>query len=255
MKVNVSKTEALFVVCGEGSKKLNKTIQKKQVKFGQGDSSFSATPSVKYVGAQVRGDGRSFEEVSTRISKATAAHARLTLRVWRSTSIATPLKLRLWNSLVRSILLYATEVCVMTVTDEARLERFQTKKLRHLLKSPAHLGRVSNYDIRDRARVFSIQTTLLFRRLCWWRHVLRPVFVERPDHGYDETVGVRAILFGRFAFENDNADGSGVVSDRMASLCRDLRALLPTLPASRQREVYQRTGLHAVGDVVERVWL
>eukprot|EP00959_Pyramimonas_sp_CCMP1952_P073199 1530257-Pyramimonas_sp.AAC.1 len=210
MKVNVSKTEALFVVRGKGSKKLNTDIQKKMVKFGTGDSAFSATPSVKYVGAQVRGDGRSSEEITTRISKATAAHARLTLRVWRSTSISTALKIRLWNSLARSILLYATEVCVMTASDEARVERFQTKKLRHLLKSPVHLERVSNPVIRERARVFSIHPTLVHRRLCWWRHVLRPVFLEDPAGAplaYDGSVGVRALMFGRLSFETEGGGG------------------------------------------------
>eukprot|EP00959_Pyramimonas_sp_CCMP1952_P239768 5010557-Pyramimonas_sp.AAC.1 len=41
----------------------------------------------------------------------------------------------------------------------------------------------------------------------------------------------------------------------MASLCRDLRELLSSLPEARRAELCQSAGLEVVGDIIEREWL
>eukprot|EP00959_Pyramimonas_sp_CCMP1952_P114024 2384623-Pyramimonas_sp.AAC.1 len=82
-----------------------------------------------------------------------------------------------------------------------RLEQWQNRKLRHLLRSPAHLTRIPNEAIRRKAKVFTIESTLLCRRLRWWQKVVLPgLSPDKPE--YDPSRAVRSVIFGRLSFEN-----------------------------------------------------
>ena len=59
---------------------------------------------------------------------------------------------------------------------------------------------------------------------------------------------------GQFSFESEGGGGGGALSDRMASLSRDLRELLPALPAARGAEIWQLARLEVFGDRVKRAW-
>eukprot|EP00959_Pyramimonas_sp_CCMP1952_P440666 9225971-Pyramimonas_sp.AAC.1 len=79
----------------------------------------------------------------------------------------------------------------MTRAGLKRLERWQTRELRHIPRSQAHMHRVSNSDIRRRANIFIVSSTLLYRRLQWWRHVIaRGLLPGPPDH--EPAIAVRS---------------------------------------------------------------
>ncbi|CAK0846574.1 unnamed protein product [Prorocentrum cordatum] len=131
------------------------------------------TPTVKYLGCLLSATGSYSPEIKTRLTSANKAHGRLAQRVLKG-NLSIRLKVRLWCSLVRSIALHALEVAFLTRADLKKSERWQTRKLRHILRPPAHMHRVSNSDIRKRANIFSVSSTLLHRRLQWRRHVISP---------------------------------------------------------------------------------
>ena len=110
------------------------------------------------------------------------------------------LRVRIWQTLVRSVALYALEVAVLTKGELRRLERWQTIKLRHLLRQPAHTTHLINYEVRRRCRVFTIESTLLERRLRWWQRVIRPGLEASPPD-YDPSLALRATIFGRLSFD------------------------------------------------------
>jgi hypothetical protein len=141
------------LIAGTGPKaeKLHARIDRGEVMITTNAGSCTITPRVKYLGSLVSYDGSNTEEVQARISKANGAHYRLTARVWRSSALWLRTKMRLWISIVRSTLLYALEVRCLTSEELATLERWQNKKLRRILRSPARLYHVTNMEIRRRA--------------------------------------------------------------------------------------------------------
>ena len=85
-----------------------------------------------YLGSKVSttGDG---EEILVRISKASQAFASLR-GTWRSKNINQKTKIRFFKSNVLSTLLYAAESWKMTKTISHKLEVFQNKCLRRILR-------------------------------------------------------------------------------------------------------------------------
>eukprot|EP00959_Pyramimonas_sp_CCMP1952_P229975 4807948-Pyramimonas_sp.AAC.1 len=83
----------------------------------------------------------------------------------------------------------ALSVCTACLSKRGlnRLESWQVNKLRGLLNSPAHLYKKTNREIRKQARTPTVTSTLLLRRLRWWRKVLWPAFREPSDDLYDPT--------------------------------------------------------------------
>jgi hypothetical protein len=88
--------------------------------------------SFKYLGVTLSKDGTCIAEIRIRIATATAAMARLN-RVWKS-NISFQTKFKLFRSLVVSILLYGCETWTLLVDDERRIQAFETKCLRKLLR-------------------------------------------------------------------------------------------------------------------------
>eukprot|EP00959_Pyramimonas_sp_CCMP1952_P403910 8463696-Pyramimonas_sp.AAC.1 len=141
----------LIVTTGRRSKVRKATIRTKQTNVTMDGTLIDATPSVKYLGAKQRDDSSMVEEVTHRIQGGNAAHARLARRAFKC-QFSVRLRGRLWCSLVRSSALYGLEVAVLTKRDLTRLENWQTRKLRFLARSPAHVHHVSSSEIRQRTR-------------------------------------------------------------------------------------------------------
>ena len=69
------------------------------------------------------------------------------------------------------MLLYASETWTLLATDLAKLEVFQMKCLRRILRKSCH--RVSNKEVRDLCKIDAIEKTIRKRRLKWFGHVCR----------------------------------------------------------------------------------
>lgn len=132
--------------------------------------------SFKYLGATLTRDGCCTAEIRIRIGMATSAMSRLD-RIWRSNSISFSTKHRLYKSLVVSILLYGCETWTLLAATEKKLQAFENKCLRKLL-------RISYREHKTNAYVRSTVTSLVGphepllatvkrRKLAWFGHVTR----------------------------------------------------------------------------------
>ena len=202
-QVNHSKLEITARAFGPGAATWNKQIGNGRMCLKVCEHTIRARKSAKYLGALTSADGSANDEIDERIKSARKAHHRLTLRIWRSNAIQLHAKLRLWKTLVRTMLLYALEVRVLTHQQLVKLERFQMKCLRHITRQPAHISRTSNDEIRERCNTHTIESVLRARRLKWTQHVVRPAF-RGADHGYDASLAVRAAIFGTLELESGN---------------------------------------------------
>ena len=131
--------------------------------------------SFKYLGATLSKDGTSNTEVRIRIAQATSAMARLT-RVWKS-DISFEAKHRLYKTLVVSILLYGCETWTLLADTERRIQAFEYKCLRRLLKISYRDHKTNEY-VRSTVESYvgpqePLLATVKRRKLSWFGHINR----------------------------------------------------------------------------------
>ena len=102
--------------------------------------------SFKYLGATLSKDGTCTAEIRIRIVTATAAMARLG-RIWKSSSISFRTKYSLYRALVLSILLYGCEAWTLLAETEKRIQAFEMKFWRRLLRI-SYMDRKTNDYVR-----------------------------------------------------------------------------------------------------------
>ena len=83
--------------------------------------------------------------------------------VWKSSILSKSAKINIFKSNVIAVLLYGCESWRMTKADEAKLDTFQHKCLRRLLKI-YWLMRVSNKEVHRRANTEAISELVRKRR-------------------------------------------------------------------------------------------
>ncbi len=121
-----------------------------------------------YLGSKMTADGDCDVEVNVRISKANQSFAMLK-SVWRSTNLSLHTKIRIYKGNVLSVLLNGSQCWKTTVAVERKLEVFQNKCLRRILRVfwPEN---ISNDDIRDRTERSLCKSQSRWR---WLGHVCR----------------------------------------------------------------------------------
>jgi hypothetical protein len=149
------------------------------------------------------------DAVSARITMASAAMARLR-RVWTQRGIPIVKKLHLYESLVTSILLYGVDAHNLTNAHLQRIEAVQTRHLRRLGESPAHLTRESNEDLRKRLNFASVDVRLRIKRLLLWQRI----FCD------PEMVNVQAALLGKWS--EDQGGTTTVADSRKETFRKDI---------------------------------
>ena len=163
---NLDKTVVLIDLHGRGSrkalKKMNGVItldDGRVVRIAQ---------STKYLGVKIGGHLDSVnEEIGIRIKRANEAMGRL-VKFWRSRTLPLSNKITLYNSLVRTLLTYGMEARVLATSQISRLESAQTRHLRRIGESPAHIEHESNELLRARLKSPSIESWLRKLRLGMW---------------------------------------------------------------------------------------
>ena len=130
----------------------------------------------KYLGATLSKDGTCTAEIRIRIGTATAAMARLS-RIWKSNNISFQTKYRLYRSLVLSILLYGCETWTLLAETERRIQAFEMKCLRRLLrisymdhKTNDYVRAIINTNVGPQEPLLA---TVKRRKLTWFGHVTR----------------------------------------------------------------------------------
>ena len=130
----------------------------------------------KYLGSTLSKDGSSTKEIKIRLGLATSAMTRLN-NIWKSNSISLPTKLQLYKSLVLSILLYGCESWTLTADTERRIEAFENKSYRRLLRISYKDHKTNAYVKEQITNSTGEQEPLLAtikrRKLAWFGHISR----------------------------------------------------------------------------------
>ena len=106
-------------------------------------------------------------------------------------SIHVEKKTELYTALVTSILEYSMDCHYLTTAHMQRLESVQTRHLRRLGESPAHIYRETNSELRTRLGIFSMDSKLRYKRLKLWQKKFQD----------DEMISVQAARRGVFPEE------------------------------------------------------
>ena len=109
--------------------------------------------------------------MKNRIHKARMSFIKLK-KIWNSSKFVLRTKLRLFKSLVLSVLLYGCETWKINEGDNKRLDTFQFKCLRRILKVRWPYV-ISNDDILKKTNMTRISDEVKGRRWKWIGHVLR----------------------------------------------------------------------------------
>ena len=159
LKINKKKTEVLRI-----NSKCNNRIQIDNHQLNEVDK-------YTYLGANVSKQGGGGEDIVNRIRKAWLPFIKLK-KIWSSSKYKLKTKIRLYNALVKSVLLYGCETWKINESDNHKLDTFQFKCLRRILKIRWPYI-VSNEDILIRTGLNKISEEVKARRWKWIGHVLR----------------------------------------------------------------------------------
>jgi hypothetical protein len=124
-----------------------------------------------YLGSVITADGGADDDVTCRIGKATAVLRRLQ-PLWRTNTIALQTKVRLLNSIVIPTATYACETWKMTAKTIRRLNVFQQRCLRRILKI-TYRDRVTNEEVHRRTLTRPLSEIVVERRMRFAGHVMR----------------------------------------------------------------------------------
>ena len=124
-----------------------------------------------YLGSKLTTDGDSGADVESRICKEQGACATLK-PIWRSGKISIKTKLNIFKSNVLGVLLYGAESWKVTQAICHKMDVFQRRCLRRILRIfwPTT---VSNNDLYRRTGLTPLSSVIKFRRWMWIGHVCR----------------------------------------------------------------------------------
>ena len=178
--MSYKKTEILPV--GQSS------LQKPKVSLGaEGD--IKVVEHFKYLEAYCSTDGTNTKELNFRVGKAAGAFKELD-KIWKDRYISLPTKMQIYNACVLSTLLYGAECWSLKDRDEKRLDAFDMRCQRKILKIKWS-QHIRNLDIRLKTCQTQLTHLIRKRRLQWFGHVQRmdntrlPLKLYRwtPTHG------------------------------------------------------------------------
>ena len=124
-----------------------------------------------YLGSKITTDGNSEMDVLLRLSKARGAFAVLR-NIWRSSKIGTKTKLKIFKSNVLGVLLYGAESWKVSQSVCHKIDVFQTRCLRRILKI-FWPRTISNEELYRRTNTAPLSVEIKRRRWRWIGHINR----------------------------------------------------------------------------------
>ena len=124
-----------------------------------------------YLGGVVTSTGGCDEDITNRLGKAKAQFRRLR-KIWSSSKFSIQTKVKLYNSLVLSVLTYGSETWKTTEHDKKKLDTFQNRCLRQMLRI-RWPEKISNEELLRKTRTSKVSDKVANRKWGWIGHVLR----------------------------------------------------------------------------------
>ena len=94
-----------------------------------------ATTSAKYLGTRIDVGANSQKEVNARVQAASHAFTRFSRYTWKTRTLSERSQIKAFRTFVLPLLLFGTECLLLTKEQEAKLERWQTKQVRKIVRS------------------------------------------------------------------------------------------------------------------------
>ena len=155
----------------ENKTKVMKINSRNRTKVIINSKEIEETDSFTYLGSIVDTLGGTDDDIKCRIKKAQNAF-RMLFKVWKSSNLNVSLKLKIYNAIVKSILLYGSETWKITKQQENKLNSFNTKCLRKILKI-YWPEKISNNDLYKKTASKPLANDIMRKRWHWIGHVLR----------------------------------------------------------------------------------
>ncbi|MCS5642106.1 MAG: reverse transcriptase family protein, partial [Dehalococcoidia bacterium] len=154
---------------------------KNVVKFADNTPLKIATHA-NYLGGHLQANGASKPEVESRIAKAAHIFGKLK-PLWKDSACGKKWKLRVFEAVVMAVLCYGLDSIVLTKALRDRLDYFQAKCIRHILKvQAAYYSKISNKRILDEAssllhgvegKIKAVSKTIGDRAITLLGHIVR----------------------------------------------------------------------------------
>ena len=129
------------------------------------DENLASKPSMIYLGGLLSDDGRSEKELSRRLGLAASDFKKLS-RIWSHSNVSSRRKLHIFKSCVISVLMYGLKTMWLGTASRRRLDGFQARCIRRILRIPAaYISRISNAIVRDKANSTLLSNELLQQQL------------------------------------------------------------------------------------------
>ena len=130
-----------------------------------------------YLGALLDKEGGATKDIQQRLSKARQTFYRLQ-RIWDSNEISRKTKVKLFKTIVRAVLMYGCETWKLTKTEAKKLDAFQYKCMKRILKI-RWPQTISHQQIQETTGVNRTSDEIRRRRWNWIGHIMRK---SREDH-------------------------------------------------------------------------
>ena len=123
--------------------------------------------SLLYLGSSLGADGRNGSEINRRLGMARADFDTLS-RIWSHASMKTWQKLNIFRACILSKLSYGLMPMCLSSLEERRLDGFQCRCLRRIIKvAPSYYSRVSNETIYRMTRELRLSSVLKQQRMLY----------------------------------------------------------------------------------------
>ena len=132
------------------------------------DQDIEDVETFTYLGGIVTSAGGCDEDITNRLGKAKGQFRRLK-NIWSSSKLSILTKVRLFNSLVMSVLTYGSETWKTTERDKKKLDTFQNRCLRQIIRI-RWPDKIANEELHRKTRSSKISETIAHRK---WRLVAR----------------------------------------------------------------------------------
>ena len=154
------------------------------------DTDIKAVDGFCYIESVLSSEANIDNDVSARLSKASAAFGRLTKRLWNDHGIRLATKVAVYKAVVLTTLLYGCESWTLYRRHIAKLDQFHLRCLRRL----AHIrwqDMTPNTTVLERCEISGVEAFLIAAQLRWAGHVIRMddqripkrVFYSQLAHG------------------------------------------------------------------------
>ena len=190
LQTNFKKTQMAIVPRGRQSRKRLRSYGG-QFTIHKGEPMKLQT-QIKYLGSIIDVHGSNKPAVQERMRAARAAHVRLTPGVYRSRTYSMKSKIQLYKTHEVTVLLSGLDIRVLNKGELDMVERYQSRSLRHIARSPAHVHKETNEHLRERLGVNTIESLLQVQRLTFYRDIFMRPYLNRQ---------VIAALFGHSVWD------------------------------------------------------